>query len=138
MIDVQTVVDYITAGTSYTAKIAPDVIPNLHENPTATEIFVGYTTITQKSPSTTLEYGVVNTNGEDLVQGFEIFILTPVTSFRTVWIAVYQLMTAWTPVASDKVHTRFTYNNGGRQATNVRMCHVDNWNIAFPTNKVLQ
>lgn len=138
MIDVQTVVDYISSRTSYTVKIASDTLPNLHDNPNLTEIFIGYTTIGQKHPDRTLEFDIVNTNGEDLVQGFEIFILCPITEFRTAWINIYKLMTSWTPVTTDKVHTRFTYNQGGRQATNIRMCHVDSWHIAFPTNKVLQ
>jgi hypothetical protein len=137
MIDVADVIAYLDTNTSYVVEQGTDIIPDIESASTTPIIRVGYTTITNKNPNDTLEYDVVNTNGEDLVQGFEIHIVCDPAVFRSTWITIYKLMIDWVPYPVDQVHSRFTYKNGGRMGRNVRIWHLDNWNVAFPTNIVL-
>lgn len=138
MIDVQTVIDYLTANTSYNIKVATDVLPNIQEVAALPEVYVGYSTIKAKDLHRPLELNVLNSNGENLVQSFEIHIVCPVAMFHSVWITVFKTLVTWNPEPTERMHTGFTYTEGGKMGSNVRFWHVDVYAVGFPTGLALR
>lgn len=139
MIDEQTVVDYIKAQTSYThVSLAEDTIPNLQDIVDLPQIFAGYASIDSKDPNVPIEHTLFNTNGEDLVQTFEIHIISSRAAFRATWITLYNTLIGWNPIPLEKYHSGFTYAFGGKMGrSHGKIIHVDAWRIGFPTNYIL-
>jgi hypothetical protein len=139
MIDLADLITYIdTNTTGMSVKVADGVVPDLLDSFAAPVISVGYTTIASSNPSSIYEQSIMQRNGDDLVQGFEIYIDCTHAVFRSTWITLYNLLIDWVPYPTDQVHARFTFNNGGRMGSSTqRIFFVNNWNVAFPTNKVL-
>lgn len=138
MIDESTVISRINTITGYTAVRAEDILENWQAASALPIIYVGYATIDSKQPNVPLESSIFNTNGEDLVQSFEINIVTSDTNFRANWIAVYNALIGWNPIADEVYHSGFTYAQGGKMGrSNGKIWHTDIWRIGFPTNHVL-
>ena len=138
MIDVQTVIDYIKANTTFDVQLAQDIQPNLQETFALPQVFVGYSTIKSKFPNQIRELDVLNSNGEDLVQAFEIQIVCEQSNFRAIWITLFKLLITWNPIPTEIMHTGFTYQLGGKMGSNVRFWWTDVYVIGFPTGLSLQ
>jgi hypothetical protein len=138
MIDAQDIIDHLVAN-NIPATWVEDINTNVQEDVDVTSIGVGDTRITAKNASDVYEIGDYNRNqnGSNLVQGFEIHIVCPKDQFRTTWITVYNLLNGYNPEPREKLHSGLTYNHGGKVSCGDRKYHIDNWNIGFPTNKVL-
>jgi len=138
MIDLQNVIDYLYTN-NIEVRWVGDINTNTQEEVTLTEIALGYTLITAKNASDVYEIGDYNRNqnGSNLVQGIEVHIVCPKEDFRTLWITIYNLLNGYNPEPNEKLHSGFTYNHGGKVSCTDRIYHIDNWNIGFPTNKVL-
>ena len=138
MIDESTVITRINAITGYTTVRAEDVLDNWQTSAELPIIYVGYATIDSKQPNIPLESSIFNTNGENLVQSFEVNIVTSNTNFRANWIALYNALIGWNPIPDEVYHSGFTYAQGGKMGrSNGKIWHVDIWRIGFPTNHVL-
>lgn len=139
MIDIQVVLDYLALNTPYRVEFAKDTLPNFQDIVDLPVIFVGYATIDSKNPRAPIEHSLFNTNGEDLVQAFEIHIVCQTASFSTIWKNVYTKLIGWNPDYTEKYHSGFTYSQGGKMGlSNSKFWHVDIWKIGFPTNSKLQ
>jgi len=138
MIDESTVITRINAITGYTTVRAEDILDNWQTSAELPIIYVGYATIDSKQPNIPLESSIFNTNGENLVQSFEVNIVTSNTNFRANWIALYNALIGWNPIPDEVYHSGFTYAQGGKMGrSNGKIWHVDIWRIGFPTNHVL-
>ena len=138
MIAVETVIAKLDADLTYTVQMAKDVLPNWQDLTALPIIFVGYHSIDCKEPNVPLESTIFNTNGENLVQNFEIHIVCSVSAFRTVWINVYKSLIGWNPVATEIYHSGFTFAQGGKMGiSNSKLWDVSVWRIGFPTNQGL-
>ena len=142
MIDLLTVIERIQDKTKYTTSYnilqAQDILPNTQEQSELPIIYVGYATVDSKNPNIPLEYTIFNTNGEDLVQSFEIQTICNILEFREIWITLYNSLIGWNPIEEEIYHSGFTYSQGGKMGfSNERLFWVDIWKIGFPTNKVL-
>lgn len=135
MIDIQTVIDYLTLNTPYRVEAAKDTLPNYQDIVDLPVVYVGYATIDSKNPKAPIEHSLFNTNGEDLVQGFEIHIVCQIANFSAIWVTLYKVLIGWNPEFTEKYHSGFTYAQGGKMGlSNSKFWHVDIWKIGFPTN----
>ena len=138
MIDESTIVTYLQTETTYTIELAGDILANWQDTADLPIVYVSYATIDSKQPNVPLESSIFNTNGEDLVQTFEINIVSVPGDFRAVWIAIYNALIGWNPIPDEVYHSGFTYAQGGKMGrSNNKLWHVDLWRIGFPTNHVL-
>lgn len=138
MIDEQTVVTYLTQQLAYSIELAEDILPNWQDIIQLPSIFVGYAAIDSRFPNVPTESSLFNTNGENLVQSFEIQIVSTRDVFRSTWIEVYNALIGWNPIEAEAYHSGFTYAQGGKMGrSHNKIWHVDIWRIGFPTNHVL-
>ena len=138
MIAETTIVTRINDITGYTTRVAEDILANWQDISELPIVYVSYATIDSKQPNVPLESSIFNTNGEDLVQTFEINIVSIPSDFRAVWIAIYNALIGWNPIPEEVYHSGFTYAQGGKMGrSNNKLWHVDLWRIGFPTNHVL-
>lgn len=128
----------LTANPTYTINFAREKEPDFHTIATLPVIYVGYANIDSKNPSIPLESTIFNSHGEDLVQTFEVQIVSELASFRTIWINVYKSLIGVNPVAAEANRTGFTYAQGGVMGlSNGLLWHLDRWKIGFPTVNVV-
>ena len=137
MIDIQVLINKVALDTGYTVNLAKSREPNLQDFPILPIIFIGYAEITSKYPQSALEATLFNTHGEDLVQTFDIQIISDIEHFRTYWITIYKSLIGWNPIGSEQYHTGFTYKQGMVMGIdNARQWHLDRWAIGFATTQV--
>lgn len=138
MIAVETIITRLQSQTSYTIQVAKDILPNLQEATDLPIVYVGYGTIDSKEPNVPLESTIFNTNGENLVQSFELHIVCAVSDFRAVWINIYNALLGWNPIATEIYHSGFTFAQGGKMGlSNNKLWDVSIWRIGFPTSTQL-
>lgn len=139
MIDINAFVSFLQANVSYDIRLAKEVQVNMLDDYELPAVFVGYAAVDSKDPNIPLESTIFNTNGEDLVQSFEIQIVCNMTDFRSIWVNLYNALIGKNLIPTEVYHTGFTYSQGGRMGlSNGRFWWVDIWKIGFPTNKVLE
>lgn len=138
MIDVQDIINHLVAN----GINAVELLNTATDEPeiSTVQVQVGDTRITAKNANEVYELGDYNRNqnGSNLVQGFEVHIKCPKAQFRATWITIYNLLNGYNPEPAEKLHSGLTYFHGGKvSTTDTTKYHIDNWNIGFPTNKVL-
>lgn len=142
MIDTNDVIALIISGTVGTSTAltnanvvrAKELEQNLQPTAALPMVFVGYATIRSKHPEAPIERPVFNTYGEDLVQSIDVVLMCPETQLVQLWTNIYAALIGQNPNPAERMHTGFTYNQGGKVAlTNGKMVWIDRWNIGFPT-----
>lgn len=137
MIDIIAFKDLV-ATSGYTVELARAKEPDLHEIGSLPIIFVGYATIDSKNPTIPLESTIFNSSGEDLVQGFDVQIISTIVDFKPIWVTVYNTLIGENPIPGEKYRSGFTYAQGGVMGlANGLLWHLDRWKIGFPTVTVI-
>lgn len=138
MINIADVITRIASQTGYIVEEAKANDQELLEAGQFPKIFVGYGPIRNGHPETELTYGIIDINGENLVQSFHIKIVATVSTFRAVFISLYKALSAWNPLPEESPHTCLNYVNGEPLGINNQtFWFVSEWKINFPTNTLL-
>lgn len=133
MTSIDDIIDLL-AGIPYTVEKTREEQPDLIEILDLPVIYVGYSTLHAKDPTDVLDSNVYNMHGEDLVQGFDIQIVTTTDDLPTVWKTVYNSLIGKNPTPSEVTRSGLTYNKGGVMGiANGRLWWLDKYNLAFPT-----
>lgn len=124
-----------TAG--YPVQYSRSKEPVLQELTDLPIIYLGYSTIDSKHPSSPIEYSLLNQHGEDLVQSFSIQIVCEQTMLSTIWKTIHPVLIGWNPNPNEAYRSGLTYSQGGVVGIeNSRIWWVDIWRLGFPTVNV--
>ena len=137
MITLDTIKTRLEAQTTYPIAFARDREIDLQEQIDLPVIYIGYSTIDSKNPTSPVEHDFLNLHGEDLVQSFLIQTVATQATFPTIWKAVYTALVGWNPTPGEANHSGFTYSQGGLQGlSNSKLWWIDLWRLGFPTVNV--
>ncbi len=140
MIDVQVIIDRIAAQTTYTVDFSRDIELNDQELTVLPMVYVGYATMDSRTPNAAIAYSYLEEHGENLIQSFDVKIVSTVENFSPVWINVYRALNTYMSdgLGATSFTTGLTYAQGGVLGlSNGKIWHVDRWRIGLPTVNTL-
>jgi hypothetical protein len=141
MIDIQIILDKLSSDLLYTVELSRDREPNLQEIVELPIIYVAYSSEQMANPNAPIAYDIYSEHGEDIIQTFEIKIVSTISDFYLVWREVYKSLIGYTPtptLASIASTSGMTYRQGAVMGlSNGKLWHLALWNIGFPTTNVL-
>lgn len=97
-------------------------------------VAVEYIGVRGSAPKDTALAGFLNRYGEDLIQSFDIIIISSTEEFYSYWEQVRQALIGNTIPGFDVNTTSFSYQQGAKMRCIAdRIAHVDRYDIAFPS-----
>ena len=134
MIDVSAIITKLQTDTAYTVSLPRTREFDLQELYELPLIYVGYSAIDSKHPTSPIEYDLFNQHGEDLVQTFDVQIVCRVTELTTIWKNVYTSLIGFNPSPNEEIRSGLTYGQGGVMGlANSNLWWLDRWRLGFPT-----
>ena len=140
MIDVQVIIDRLQAETAYTIDFSRDIELNDQVISELPVVYVGYATMDSRNPNAAIAYSFLEEHGENLIQSFDVKIVSTVENFSPVWINVYRALNTYMSdrTGATSFTTGLTYAQGGILGlSNGKIWHVDRWRIGLPTTNPL-
>ena len=128
------IIQLIKDGTSYKTAYGKERDYNLLENAEMNVIYVGYSTIYNKTPTRTVEYSFYNSHGEDLVQSFDVSIVCLRKDIPKIWGDCFRALIGKNPIPAEADRGGLTLAESGPMGfTNNAVWWLNRWNIGFPT-----
>ena len=134
MLDLSEIRDRIVTQTGYTVEYVRAKEPDLQEITTLPIIFIGYSSIDSKFPSSPVEMNLLSMHGEDLVQTIETQIVCEMKNLKPIWLSLQKALTGWNPIPNEEFRSGITFSQGGVIGiANGLLWWMDRWRIGFPT-----
>lgn len=139
MFSIDVLINRIASETGYTTLPARPLDSNQQDPSELPIIYIGYKGI-HHNPKEPIEYAFLNQHGEDLIQVFEVKIVTDIENLVQVWRQVYTSLNGYTPILSNTstaAVSGFSFIVGDTEEANGKLLDVSKWAIEFPTTNVL-
>lgn len=140
MIDIQVVVDRLKSQLSYTVELSRDTEINTQDLSTLPIIYVGYASLDTKNPNAAIALSYLDENGEDMVQTFDLKIVSTIADLSVVVRNVHKAINGFTPIPSDNTSftSCFSFAQGGVIGlSNGKIWWVSRYRIGMPTINVI-
>ena len=136
--DLKTLLSNRPTSSGYTVKDAKTKQSTLVDVNTAPVIYLGYSAIDSKNPTTPESENIIDAHGEDLVQTFDIIINCASSELPIIWKNLYTALIGQNTQPLEDQFTGLSYKQGGIVGLeNGRMEWLDRWAVAFPTASYL-
>lgn len=136
--ELKTLLETRPTSASYLYKYSKNKNSTLQDVETRPTIFLGYTGIDSRHPTTPESMNIVDAHGEDLVQSFDLIINCPVDKLPEIWKNLYTALVGQNTQPAEAAFTGLSYKQGGVIGLdNGRMEWLDRWSVAFPTASYL-
>ena len=139
MFNISILIDRISSVTGFATLPAPLIDNNTLDPKELPTVYVGYSHI-MRIPQVPVNMDFLAQHGEDLVQLFEVKIVTDLANITDVWQKVYQSLIDYTPtltLGSTSSSTNFAYVGGETIQANAKVIDASKWAVGFPTTNVV-
>lgn len=134
MFSEESIMQILKDNTSYRIAYGKERDFNLLEVSEMNIIYVGYSTIYNKSPNRTVEYSFYNSHGEDLVQSFDVSIVCLRKDLPKIWRDSFAALIGKNPIPEEADRGGLTLAESGPMGfSNNAVWWLNRWNIGFPT-----
>jgi hypothetical protein len=139
MFSTNVLIDRLISELGYTVLQAPALDSNQQDINSLPTLYVGYVSI-HRIPQVPIDMDYFNQHGEDIIQVFEVKIVTDMDNLIDVWRKTYTAINGYTPILSNTSTASvsgFAFISSDTVEANDKVIDVSRWAIGFPSTNVI-